>query len=124
MNRMISTTLAPIAMGPYVQAIDTGTMLFVSGQVGLDPQTLSLAYGLQDQTRQCLLNLEEIVKAAGYDVHTIVKCTVYLRQMHEFALMNEAYQSFFQSHKPARTTVEVTKLPKDALIEIDAIAVR
>ena len=70
------------------------------------------------------MNLQEIVKAAGYDLHTIVKCTVYLRQMHEFALMNEVYQSFFQSHKPARTTVEVTKLPKDALIEIDAIAVR
>jgi 2-iminobutanoate/2-iminopropanoate deaminase len=124
MKRAIQTTLAPAAIGPYAQAVDTGDMLFVSGQLPLDPISMTLAMGIQNQTQQSLNNIEQIVKAAGYDLQDIVKCTVYLKNMNDFPLMNETYQHFFGSHKPARAAVEVARLPKDALIEIDCIAKR
>ncbi len=124
MKRVISTNLAPQAIGPYSQAIDTGEMLFISGQLPLEPTTMTLVTGIQAQTKQSLENIHSILKGAGYDLQDIVKCTVYLKNMTEFSLMNEAYASFFGSHKPARAAVEVARLPKDALIEIDCIAVR
>ncbi|PKL00354.1 MAG: hypothetical protein CVV56_06435 [Tenericutes bacterium HGW-Tenericutes-1] len=124
MKRSIQTTNAPAAIGPYSQAIDTGTMLFVSGQLPIEPVTMTLATGIQNQTKQSLDNIHQIVLAAGYEITDIVKCTVFLKNMNEFALMNETYQHFFGSHKPARAAVEVARLPKDALVEIECIAVR
>lgn len=124
MKRFIQTTYAPAAIGPYSQGIDTGTMLFVSGQLPIEPSTMTLALGIQNQTKQSLENIKAIVLAAGYDLTSIVKCTVYLKNMGDFALMNEVYANFFGSHKPARAAVEVARLPKDALVEIDCIAVR
>jgi len=124
MKRSIQTTQAPAAIGPYSQAIDTGTMLFVSGQLPIEPETMTLATGIQNQTKQSLENIEAIIQASGYEISDIVKCTVFLKNMNEFALMNEAYQHFFGLHKPARAAVEVARLPKDALVEIECIAVR
>ena len=124
MKRSIQTTLAPAAIGPYSQAVDTGTMLFVSGQLPIEPETMTLATGIQNQTKQSLENIKVIVQAAGYEVADIVKCTVFLKNMNEFALMNEVYANFFGAHKPARAAVEVARLPKDALVEIECIAVR
>lgn len=124
MKRFIQTTYAPAAIGSYSQGIDTGTMLFVSGQLPIEPSTMTLTLGIQNQTKQSLENIKAIVLAAGYDLTSIVKCTVYLKNMGDFALMNEVYANFFGSHKPARAAVEVARLPKDALVEIDCIAVR
>lgn len=124
MKRSIQTTHAPAAIGPYSQAIDTGTMLFVSGQLPIEPVTMTLATGIQNQTKQSLENIQQIILAAGYEITDIVKCTVFLKNMNEFALMNETYQHFFGTHKPARAAVEVARLPKDALVEIECIAVR
>ncbi len=124
MKRFIQTTHAPAAIGPYSQAIDTGTMLFVSGQLPIEPVTMTLATGIQNQTKQSLENIQQIILAAGYEITDIVKCTVFLKNMNEFALMNETYQHFFGTHKPARAAVEVARLPKDALVEIECIAVR
>ncbi len=124
MKRSIQTSQAPAAIGPYSQAIDTGTMLFVSGQLPIEPETMTLAIGIQNQTKQSLENIEAIIQASGYEISDIVKCTVFLKNMSEFALMNETYQHFFGVHKPARAAVEVARLPKDALVEIECIAVR
>lgn len=124
MKRFIQTTYAPAAIGSYSQGIDTGTMLFVSGQLPIEPSTMTLTLGIQNQTKQSLENIKAIVLAAGYNLTSIVKCTVYLKNMGDFALMNEVYANFFGSHKPARAAVEVARLPKDALVEIDCIAVR
>lgn len=124
MKRSIQTTYAPAAIGPYSQGVDTGTMLFVSGQLPIEPETMTLALGIQNQTKQSLENIKAIVLAAGYDIASIVKCTVFLKNMGDFALMNEVYANFFGTHKPARAAVEVARLPKDALIEIECIAVR
>jgi len=124
MKRVISTNAAPQAIGPYSQAIDTGEMLFISGQLPLEPTTMTLSIGIQAQTKQSLENIHSILKGAGYDIQDVVKCTVYLKNMNEFSLMNEAYSAFFGAHKPARAAVEVARLPKDALVEIDCIAVR
>ena len=124
MKRSIQTTHAPAAIGPYSQAIDTGTILFVSGQLPIEPVTMTLATGIQNQTKQSLENIHQIILAAGYEITDIVKCTVFLKNMNEFALMNETYQHFFGTHKPARAAVEVARLPKDALVEIECIAVR
>ena len=124
MKRSIQTTNAPAAIGPYSQAIDTGNMLFVSGQLPIEPITMTLATGIQNQTKQSLENIQQIILAAGYEINDIVKCTVFLKNMNEFALMNESYQHFFNTHKPARAAVEVARLPKDALVEIECIAVR
>ncbi len=124
MKRSVQTTLAPAAIGPYSQGIDTGTMLFVSGQLPIEPETMTLSVGIQNQTKQSLENIKSILHAGGYEVTDIVKCTVFLKNMNDFALMNEVYANFFGTHKPARAAVEVARLPKDALVEIECIAVR
>lgn len=124
MKRSIQTTLAPAAIGPYSQGIDTGTMLFVSGQLPIEPETMTLAVGIQNQTRQSLENIKAILHAGGYEVADVVKCTVFLKNMNDFALMNEVYANFFGSHKPSRAAVEVARLPKDALVEIECIAAK
>lgn len=122
----IHTTQAPAALGPYSQAIRIGDFVFTSGQVALDPATGQLVEGgIEAQTRRVLQNLHAVLQAAGLDLARVVKTTVFLKDMNDFAAMNQAYAEHFQSETvpaPARSTVEVARLPKDALVEIEVIA--
>jgi len=114
---------APKALGPYSQAIRAGQFLFVSGQIPLDPATGDLVRGsIGDQTRRALQNVGEILKAGGASFQQVVRTTVYLADLADFPAMNEAYATFFTAPQPARSTIQAAKLPKDARIEIDAIA--
>lgn len=125
MLEFIQTPSAPAAIGPYAQAVRADGTLYVSGQTPLDPTTMRIvADDIAAQTRQSLQNIRAIVEAAGFAVSGIVRCTVYLKDMNEFAPMNAVYQEFFGDHRPARATVEVARLPKDAKVEIDAICVK
>jgi 2-iminobutanoate/2-iminopropanoate deaminase len=123
---MISTTLAPAAIGPYSQAVRVGDTLFTSGQIPLDPATGALVPGgIREQTTRVLDNLAAVLEEAGLDMAHVVKTTVYLKSMGDFASMNEVYAKYFAPEgvvPPARSTVEVARLPKDALVEIDIIA--
>lgn len=120
----ISTTKAPAAIGPYSQAILAGNFLFTSGQIPLDAEGKVVSGGIKEQTRQVLENLTQILKAADFLLSDVAKTTLYLRDMSDFETVNEVYASYFSAHKPARTTVEVSRLPKGVLIEIDWIAVK
>ena len=125
MKKTISTAKAPAAIGPYSQGIDGGAVIFTSGQLPLDPATGAFAEGgIAGQTRQSLLNIQAILAEAGLTMENVVKTTVFLKDMNDFTAMNEAYAAFFQTDPPARSAVEVARLPKDAAIEIEAIAVR
>lgn len=120
---VISTSAAPAAIGPYSQAIRTGDLLFVSGQIPLDPATGQLLAGdVRAQTRQVLKNLAAILEAGGSSLGRVVKTTVYLRDLGEFATMNEVYAEFFGEQPPARATVQVARLPRDAAVEIEVVA--
>jgi len=122
-KEVISTTAAPAAIGPYSQAIRVGNLLFVSGQIPIDPATGEVVAGdIRAQTRQVLKNLAAIVEAAGSSLDRVAKATVYLRDLSEFAAMNEVYAQFFGGEPPARSTVQIARLPRDAAIEIDLIA--
>jgi 2-iminobutanoate/2-iminopropanoate deaminase len=119
----ITTPDAPAAIGPYSQAIRGGGLVFCSGQVALDPKTGTLTGSdVRAQTERVMKNLEAVLKAAGTDFTKVVRTTVYLKTMNDFAAMNEIYSSFFPAPAPARSTVEVSRLPKDALVEIDVVA--
>jgi len=123
MRDVISTSDGPKAIGPYSQAIRASGLVFVSGQVALDPVTNTLVTGdIAFQTDRVLKNLEGILKAAGTGLQKVVKSTVFLKNMNDFAAMNEVYGRYFPSAPPARSTVEVARLPKDVLVEIDVIA--
>lgn len=124
MNEIIATTNAPGAIGPYSQAVKTaGGMLFVSGQIPLVPATGAVVEGgIVEQTTQVLENLKAIVTAAGYNLSDVVKTTVYITNMGDFGKVNEIYGKYFTENCPARVCVEVSKLPKDVLVEIDVIA--
>ena len=125
MKKTVSTAKAPAAIGPYSQGVDGGSVIFTSGQLPLDPATGAFAGGgIAGQTRQSLLNIQAILAEAGLTMEHVVKTTVFLKDMNDFAAMNEAYAAFFQADPPARSAVEVARLPKDAAIEIEAIAVR
>lgn len=125
MKKLIETQNAPKAIGPYSQGVEANGTVYVSGQLPIDPITMKLCEGeIKTQTLCSLRNIQAILEAAGYRKEDIVKCTVYMKNMDSFPDMNEAYQTFFGTHKPARVTVEVSRLPKDAPIEIDAIAVK
>ena len=124
MKQAISTSNAPAALGPYSQAVQVGNFLFLSGQVPIDPATGSVVEGgIQEQARQSLTNLKAILNEAGTNMGAVVKTTVFLKSMDDFAAMNEVYAQFFQQPYPARSAVQVAKLPKDVLVEIEAIAV-
>lgn len=123
MNRQIvSTSEAPEAIGPYSQAVASGNLFFSSGQIGLDPESGVLASGLEKQVTRALENLSGVLKAAGARAEDVVKTTVYLASMDDFGQMNEIYARYFSESLPARSTVAVKTLPKNALFEIDAIA--
>ncbi|HEY8343118.1 MAG TPA: RidA family protein [Calditerricola sp.] len=119
----IHTDKAPAAIGPYAQAVRVGNLLFTSGQIPLRPDGTLVEGGIAEQTKQVLENLRAIVEAAGGTLANVVKTTVYLRDMNEFAAMNEMYAQYFGEHRPARSTVQVARLPKDVAVEIEAIAV-
>ncbi len=122
-KKVISTPNAPQAIGPYSQAIQAGPMLFVSGQIALDPASGDLVSGdVQAQTKRVMENIKAVVEAAGGSLDSIVKCTIFLKNMSDFARVNEVYGSYFDEAPPARATVEVSQLPKEVEVEIDAIA--
>ena len=121
----VATPKAPGAIGPYSQAIKTDTMVFVSGQLAIDPASGELVTGdIQQETRQALTNLQAILVAAGSSLAQVVKTTVYIADMDQFGDINAAYAEFFKTDPPARACVEVARLPKDANVEIEAIALR
>ncbi len=123
MKQVIHTDSAPAAIGPYSQAIQIGDLLFVSGQVPIDPSTGAIVEGdIKAQAQQSLNNLKAILNAAGTNMGAVVKTTVFLADMNAFAAMNEVYAQFFQEPFPARSAVQVARLPKDAKVEIEAIA--
>lgn len=121
----VQTGQAPAAIGPYSQAVAVGEMVFTAGQIALDPATMEVVAGdVGAQTERVMQNLAAILAAAGSSLQRVVKTTVYLRSMNDFAAMNEVYGRHLGTHRPARSTVEVARLPKDVLVEIDAIALR
>lgn len=121
-KKQIATTAAPGAIGPYSQAIAAGNWVYTSGQLGLNPETGELAGSVQEQARQSLSNVKAILEEAGASMDQVVKTTVYLKDMNDFAAVNEVYNTFFTEPYPARSAVEVARLPKDGLVEIEAVA--
>jgi 2-iminobutanoate/2-iminopropanoate deaminase len=123
MREVIATEQAPQAIGPYSQAIRAQGLIFTSGQIALDPATAQIIAGdVSAQTDQVLKNLAAILHASGSSLEKVLRCTVFLKNMGDFAAMNEVYGRYFKQSPPARSTVEVARLPKDVLIEIDVIA--
>lgn len=123
-KHVISTSRAPAAIGPYSQAvIAQGKFLFVSGQIGMTPEGKMAGDSVEEQTRQVIMNLRCVLDAAGMTPANLVKTTIYLKSLSDFATVNEIYSEMVGSEPPARATIEVSRLPKDALIEIDGIAI-
>ena len=123
MKTVISTTNAPAAIGPYSQAIRVGNIIFTSGQIPIDPATGSFVEGgIKEQTRQSLLNVQAILNEAGTTMDHVIKTTVFMADMNDFAEMNSVYSEFFNTPYPARSAVAVKTLPKGALVEIEVIA--
>ncbi|KAI8391577.1 endoribonuclease L-PSP [Radiomyces spectabilis] len=119
----VHTAKAPAAIGPYAQAIKTNGMVYTSGQIPVVPETGNVVEGgITEQTRQSLTNLSEVLKEAGSDLNKVVKTTVFLKDMNDFVAMNEVYASFFSEHQPARSAVQVARLPKDVAVEIECVA--
>ena len=124
MKEIVSTTNAPGAIGPYSQAIKAGGMVFCSGQIPIDPATgVFVSDVVSEQTEQVLKNLSEVLNAAGTSLDGVVETTVFLADMTDFAEMNEVYGRYFSDNKPARATVQAARLPRDAKVEIECIAV-
>ncbi len=124
-KNVIYSAKAPAPIGPYSQAIQAGNLLFISGQVAIDQSSGKIiTTNIQDETHQVMKNLKEILTAAGTDFSTVVKCTIFLKDMNNFPKVNEVYGSYFTSQPPARETVEVSRLPKDVNVEISCIAVK
>ncbi len=125
MKHIVNTEKAPEAIGPYSQAVETNGILFISGQIPLDPEKGTVTGGgIREQTSRVILNIDEILKKAGYGLEHVVKCTCYMKNLEEFQQMNEVYGGFFSENPPARAAFEVSRLPRDVLIEIDAIAIK
>ncbi|MBP6003056.1 MAG: RidA family protein [Pyrinomonadaceae bacterium] len=123
MKETISTDKAPGAIGPYSQAVKTGNMVFCSGQIPIDPATGNfVSENIGEQTVQVLKNLAAVLEAAGSSLENVVKTTVFLADMNDFAEMNEVYGRYFDTNKPARATIQAARLPRDARVEIDCIA--
>lgn len=125
MKKIITTVHAPQAIGPYSQAVEANGFVFVSGQIPLDPKTGNLVTGdVREQTKRVMENGKAVLAAAGCGMDRVVKATIYLKNINDFAAVNEVYGSYFTADPPARATVEVSRLPKDAAIEIDLVAVK
>ncbi|KIZ40012.1 MULTISPECIES: RidA family protein [Rhodopseudomonas] len=121
---IVSTDKAAPAVGPYSQATRTDQLVFASGQLPIDPASGNIPDGIKQQTRQSLANLSAVLQAGGASFESVLKTTVFLKDMNDFAAMNAIYAEFFKDGPPARSTVEVARLPKDALVEVEAIALR
>lgn len=119
----ITTKEAPKAIGPYSQGIKAGNIVYTSGQLPIHPETGQMPKNIEEQTRVSLENLKHVLEAAGSGLHQVIKTTVFLSDMNHFAEMNQVYGEFFSGNYPARSAIEVARLPKDALIEIEAVAV-
>ena len=124
MKKVIATTAAPGAIGPYSQAIDTGAFVFASGQIPINPATGTIPEGIEAQTRQALANVKAILAEAGLTVDNVVKTTVFLADMNDFAAMNAVYAEVFTAPFPARSAVAVRELPKKVLVEVEVLAAR
>ncbi|GLI83660.1 RidA family protein [Rossellomorea marisflavi] len=120
--RTVSTNQAPAAIGPYSQGIVVNNLFYSSGQIPLTPEGMMVEGDVQAQTHQVFRNLQAVLKEAGASLESVVKATVFIKNMDDFGAINEVYGEYFSSHKPARSCVEVAKLPKDALVEIEVIA--
>ncbi|WP_217562910.1 RidA family protein [Paenibacillus sp. GbtcB18] len=120
--RILSTNEAPAAIGPYSQAVQVGNLVFTSGQIPLNAEGQLIEGGVTEQTHQVFRNLQAVLKEAGTTLQNVVKATVFIKDMNQFGAINEVYASYFGEHKPARSTVEVARLPKDVLVEIELIA--
>lgn len=123
MKQSINVKGAPAAVGPYAHAVKAGEMIFISGQLGLNPADGSMPEGVEAQTRQSLENLKTILAGCGSDFNHVCKTTIFLADMGDFAKVNEIYDGYFKEEVPARSCVEVARLPKDGLVEIEAIAI-
>lgn len=121
-REVVSTAKAPGAIGPYSQAIKIGEFVFTSGQIPLNPETGDMPGTIEEQTKQALENVKAILEAAGTSLDNVIKTTVFLKDMNDFVRINEVYATFFKENPPARSAVEIARLPKDAKIEIEAIA--
>lgn len=124
MKKQIATTAAPAAIGPYSQAIDLGNMVFISGQIPVNPANGEIPEGIKAQTAQSISNIKAILAEAGFSIDNVVKTTVFLANMADFTAMNEVYAEAFTAPFPARSAVAVRELPKQVLVEIETIAVR
>ncbi len=124
MKRVISTDKAPAAIGPYSQAIEANGFVFASGQIPVDPATGEIPEGIEAQTRQSMENVVNLLAAAGAKPEDVVKTTVFIKDMNDFAKVNAVYAEYFKSECPARACVEVARLPKDVLVEVEAIAAK
>lgn len=123
-KKIVTSEKAPKAIGPYSVAVQTGNLVFTSGQLGLDPATGSLVPGgIEAETRQVMTNIQNVLAASGSGLERVVKTTIFLKDMADFAKVNEIYGSFFTENPPARSTVQVAALPKGGLVEIEAIAI-
>ncbi len=120
--REIKTANAPAAIGPYSQAIVSGNMLYTSGQIPINPATGEIPEGVEAQARQALTNVKNLIEASGASIDNVVKTSVFIKDMNDFAKINEIYAEFFTEPYPARSCVEVARLPKDVLLEIETIA--
>lgn len=121
--QMINTDKAPKAIGPYSQAIKYENLIFISGQIAIDPKTQELIEGdIKKQTERIMENIKAILEEAGLSLNHVIKTTIYLKNINDFPALNEVYGKYFTEHKPARATIEVSNLPKGALVEIEAIA--
>lgn len=121
--KVVHTVNAPKAIGPYSQAIQAGNLVFCSGQIPLNPQTMEVVEGdISQQTEQVLKNLQAVLQEAGSSLSKVMKTTVFLKNFGDFPKMNALYERAFEGHRPARSTVEVSRLPKDVLVEIECIA--
>jgi 2-iminobutanoate/2-iminopropanoate deaminase len=119
---IIQTEQAPQAIGPYSQAIKAGNLLYTSGQIPLKPDGTLVTGSVEEQTHQVFRNLQAVLHAAGTDLNKVIKATVFIKNMDDFGRINEVYGTYFSSHRPARSTVEVARLPKDVEVEIEVIA--
>lgn len=124
MIKRVSTDKAPAAIGPYSQALDTGNMLFISGQIPIEPATGTMPETVEEQAKQVLTNIQNILAEAGLSMQNVVKTSVFLADLGDFAAVNEVYASFFAEPYPARSCVQVAAIPKGAKVEIETIAVR
>ena len=123
-KKIISTDKAPAAIGPYSQAVEVNGLIYTSGMIPVIPETGEIVEGIEAQARQALTNVKSLLEAAGSSMDKVIKTTVFIKDMNDFARVNEVYAGFFEGDFPARSCVEVARLPKDVLIEMEAVAIK